>query len=113
MAIRSSDLRYLFIVDRRAAGANEFGQPSGEWAELTRMRGAVDPIESNVEIFQALQLGFEASARVRCRYKPILRTVTSRDRLRIGATYLLDIRAVIIDVGPSREIHFIVVSHTG
>jgi SPP1 family predicted phage head-tail adaptor len=110
VAIRSSELRKLAIFERRADGTNEFGEPSGAWVEHVRARASLDPLEETQEVFQALQINAESSARIRCRYKTSLVELTTADRVLIdGVVY--DIRAVIEPGTAHKEVHFLVDRH--
>lgn len=109
-AIRSGDLRHLAIFERRTAGNNEYGEPTGAWAEVTRARVAIDPLVETQEIFQALQLSTQESSRIRCRYKTVLASITTTDRITVGAA-VYDIRAVIEPNTAHKEMNFLVERH--
>lgn len=110
MPIRSSELRNALSFQRRGAGANPFGEPSGAWAEVIATRGTIEPITETQEIFQALQVGSQDSARIRCRWQSGLTTITTSDRIVSGdVTY--DIRAVIEPGTAHKEMHFLVDRH--
>lgn len=116
MAIRSNELRHTATFQRRGSERNDYGEPVGAWAQLVIARAAVDPIDQTQEIFQALQLTGQESARIRCRYQSALRDVTTADRIVIGLgtarERVYDIRAVIEPETAHKEMHFIVVLHS-
>lgn len=110
MPLRSGQLRHLVIFERRGEGTNEYGEPIGVWAEVARARAAIEPLTETQEIFDALQIGAESSARILCRYQSALAELTTADRVVVG-DIVYDIRAVIEPQTAHKEMHFLVDRH--
>lgn len=110
MPLRSGQLRHLVIFERRGAGQNDYGEPVGVWAELVRARASIEPLTETQELFEALQSNAQESARMRCRFKPSLKSITTSDRARVGDD-VYDIRAVIEPDTAHKEMLFLVDRH--